>query len=57
MSVHVFLNLFNELGKRDKCNAYRAFCLFFPNLFNKFNDTGARMFIARRHITHRRNVM
>ena len=29
MSVHVLLNLCNELRKRDKCEACRAFYLFF----------------------------
>ena len=29
MSAHVLLNLLNELGKRDKCKAYRVFYLFF----------------------------
>ena len=30
MSAHVLLNLLNELKKRDKCEACRAFNLFFP---------------------------
>ena len=29
MSDHVLLNLLNELGKREKCDACRAFYLFF----------------------------
>ena len=29
MSAHVLLNLLNELRKRDKCEASRAFYLFF----------------------------
>ena len=29
MSAHVLLNLINELGKSDKCEACRAFYLFF----------------------------
>ena len=29
MSTHVLLNLLNEFGKRDKCEACRAFYLFF----------------------------
>ena len=29
MSAHGLLNLLNELGKRDKCEACRAFYLFF----------------------------
>ena len=45
MSAHVLLNLFNELGKRDKmlgCNA-----------FNKFNNTRARMLDSIYHMTLR----
>ena len=29
MGAHVLLNLLNELGKRDNCEACRAFYLFF----------------------------
>ena len=29
MSAHVLLNLLNELGKKIKCEACRASCLFF----------------------------
>ena len=29
MSAHVLLNLLNELGKKIKCEACRAFNLFF----------------------------
>ena len=29
MSVHVLLNLLNELGKEIKCEACRAFYLFY----------------------------
>ena len=29
MSAHVVLNLFDELGKRDKCEACRAFHIYF----------------------------
>ena len=28
MSAHVLLNLFNRLGRKIKCKAYRAFYLF-----------------------------
>ena len=35
MSVHALLNLLNELGKVMKCEACRAFYLFFaPSLIN-----------------------
>ena len=39
MSVHVLLNLLNEL--------------VFRNEFNKFNNAGARMLVAIYHITLR----
>ena len=43
MSAHVLLNLLNELKKKTKCEACRAFYLFYRNDFDKFNNTGARM--------------
>ena len=43
MSVHVLLNLLNELGKIDKMR----------NEFNKFNNTRARMLISIYHMTVR----
>ena len=39
MSAHVLLNLFNELGKRDKMQGLPSIYLFFRNEFNKFNKT------------------
>ena len=33
MSVHVLLNLLNELGKRDKMRGFRAFFFFFATSF------------------------
>ena len=54
MSAHVLLNLLNELGKREiKCEACRVFYLFFPNEFNKFNNTRARMLDSIYHMTLR----
>ena len=42
MSDHVLLNLLNELGKGDKMRSLLSiFIIFFPNEFNKFNNTGA----------------
>ena len=38
MSAHVLLNLLNELRKRVKCEACRAFNIFLRTEFNKFND-------------------
>ena len=43
MSAHVLLILLIEFGKEIKCEACRAFYLFFCNEFNKFNNTRARM--------------
>ena len=42
MSAHVLLNLFNELGKRDKMRGLPSILSFFRNEFNKFNNTRAR---------------
>ena len=50
MSANVLLNLLNELGKEIKCEACRAFYLFFRNEFNKFNNTRARMLDSIYHI-------
>ena len=50
MSAHVFLNLLNELGKRDKMLGLMGILsLFFRIKFNKFNNTGARMFDCNDH--------
>ena len=38
MSVHVLLNLLNELGKSDKMRGLPSILLF-RNEFNKFNKT------------------
>ena len=43
MSDHVLLNLLNELGKRDKMRGLSSILSLFPNKFNKFNNTRARM--------------
>ena len=43
MSVHVLSNLLNELRKRDKMRGMPNILSLFRNLFNKFNNTGARM--------------
>ena len=49
MSAHVLLNLLNELGKTDK--ALPGILSVFPNLLNKFNNTGARMQDSTYHMT------
>ena len=41
MSVHVLLNLLNELGKRDKMRGLSSILSFFRNMFNKFNNIEA----------------
>ena len=51
MSDHVLLNLFKELGKRDKMQGLPSISLLFRNEFNKFNNTGARMLDSTYHIT------
>ena len=52
MSAHVLLNLLNELGKRDKCEACRVFYLFFATSeFNKLDNTRARMLDSIYHMT------
>ena len=48
MSAHVLLNLLNELGKKIRCEALPT---IFPNDFNKFSYTGARMQDSVYHIT------
>ena len=51
MSAHVLLNLLNELGKEIRCEALPSILSVFPNEFNKFNNTGARMQDSIYHIT------
>ena len=51
MSVHVLLNLLNELGKRDKMRGLPSILSLFRNEFNKFNNTGARMLDSIYHMT------
>ena len=51
MSAYVLLNFSNELVKGIKCEACRAFYLFFRNEFDKFNNTGARMLYSICHMT------
>ena len=41
MSAHVSLNLFNELGKRDKMRGLSSTLFLYRNEFNKFNNTRA----------------
>ena len=53
MSVHVLLNLLNELRKRDKMRGLPSMLSFFHNEFNKFNNTRARMLDSIYHMTLR----
>ena len=53
MSAHVLLNLFNELGKRDKMRGLPSILSFFRNEFIKFNNTRARMLDSIYHMTLR----
>ena len=43
MSTHVVLNLLNKLGEKIKCEACRAFHLFFATSLINSNYTGARL--------------
>ena len=52
MSVHVLLNLLNELGKRDKMRGLPSILSLLRNEFNKFNNTGARMLNSIYHMTN-----
>ena len=51
MSVHVLLNLFNELGESDKMRGLSRILSLYHNEFNKFDDTGARMLDSIDHMT------
>ena len=50
MRAHVLVNLLNELGKKIRCKALLSILSVFPNAFNKFNNTGARMQDSIYHI-------
>ena len=50
---HVILNLFNELGKRDKMRGLPSILSFFRNELNEFNNTGARMLDSIYHMTRK----
>ena len=52
MSAHVLLNLLNELGKRDKMRGLPRILSLFPNKFNEFNNTRARMLDSNYHMTN-----
>ena len=50
MSVHVLLNLLNELRKRDKMRGLPSILSLFRNEFNKSNNAGARMLDSIYHM-------
>ena len=50
MSAHVLLKLLNQLGKSDKMQGLPSILSLFPNLFNKFNNTGAQMIDSIYHM-------
>ena len=52
MSAHVLLNLWNELGKRDKMRGLPSILSLLRNEFNKFNNTWARMLDYIYHMTN-----
>ena len=51
MSAHVYLNLFNELRKRDLMRGLPSNVSLFRNEFNKFNNTRARILDYIYHMT------
>ena len=51
MSAHVYLNLLNQLRKRDKMRGLPTILTLFCNELNKFNNTEARMLDSIYHIT------
>ena len=48
-----YLNLLNELGRRDKMRGVRSILSLFRNEFNKFNKTRAPMLDSIYHMTLR----
>ena len=53
MIAHDLLNLFNELGKRDKMRGLPSILSPFCNEFNKFNKTRAPILDSIYHMTLR----
>ena len=49
--AHVLLNLLNELRKRDQMRGLPSILSIFPNKFNKFNNTVARIIDSIYHMT------
>ena len=57
MSAHVLLNLLNEIGKKIIREALPSILTVFPNEFDKFNNTGARMQNSVYHMTLNRILL
>ena len=57
MSAPVLLNLLNELGEKIRCGALPSILSVFPNEFNKFSNTGARMQDSVYHMTLKSNFI
>ena len=53
MSVHVLLNLSNELREKDKMRGLTSILSLFHSEINKFNNTRARMLDSIYHMTVR----
>ena len=51
MSAHVLLNILNKFGKKIRCETSPSIVSVFPNMFNTFNNTGARMQDSVYHMT------
>ena len=50
MSAYVLLILLNDLGKRDKMQGWLSILSLFCNMFNKFNNSLARMLDSIYHM-------
>ena len=50
MSANILLNLLNECGKRDIMQGLPNILSLFPNEFDKFNNTRARMLDSFYHM-------
>ena len=51
MSAHVLLNFIKRVGKSDKMRGLPSTSSLFRNVFNKFNNTRARMLDSIYHMT------
>ena len=51
MTASCFLDLLNDLGKRDKMQGLSSILSLFRSEFNKFNNTGAHILVYIYHMT------